>query len=947
MTHLTALNLDIETASRPGIFDDSDVEGAVTPGKPYATHVNGRLVLARDLPSKRKSTGPGLLGETFGIVRTSKALTKRVKSCESLKDNSTPLLAATPYNPPQQIPHSTPIPQVPFPAMVPFQPSYSMPIPQAQFPPMAPMPLPALRPPPMMFPYPGYSGPPPGMLSPTTPSFPQFLPMPLYPPGLPQPLPGRYAVPIQARNISQPAAAFRDLIQIDDDFRKRSSSEPLKIKNLDPANEASGDNSKITLEEKTTVTITKHVCANCGRIRSRRYHRDNPLKPGENPVSGFCHKCQRDESSLSGKEGNGKRQPNKLKKYRKIKHSSPPQSARSSSVEAATKRKKEKRRYSRYDDHIIEENLPEERSTAEVKVSQIKDSPRRVSSSENSSDEESLSDQESLPRTQSRQPEVVIDRRPKIRRSFQRRSPVVHFDEHSPIRIPTTQQRASPLGSPKSIPYRTVLATPVYEDEVSHRPQIHRREPFGLRSTDAQTISRDEDYRRGSASSYPRNTRTENRRGGRSYARDHHEISSHAVAAPEEAREVQNRVRIIDPLASQTDEKGSRSKSENPGFEGQGNSEKVGTKFRHWNFKKGKYEKVHEYRSLSDSSESDSRNSDHKHHDFYRRDTARRSYRRNESVDDLASTNSSLEFWRVNRLARQNLSPKPLRRYMTPSPPRQISESKIPPKAPTPPRHQTGETHQPEVGKLSPPPLRRPPSGNWTDGQYDSYEYSVSSLENAPPTPSTKFKKKAKFTSSPSTSSSQEASPSIGSYLRPNDASPKPTHKRRMSNGRPAFGREATDNGTELLHMSIFEAKITSPPNSDDSLHVNHSQGPSTVVDTHRSNTELTNQPSSRCPPPPSYLHKIPDNFSDVEYIPADNDSSLKLLTSKNLRRSDSDLRANEETRRKRSSKATETQGESSTHPSAFDIGGWSNWNGTWGLKPEFDFGDNQDCWED
>ncbi|PQE29831.1 hypothetical protein CJF32_00000490 [Rutstroemia sp. NJR-2017a WRK4] len=901
----------ITLASRPGVFDDSDVEGAVTPGRPYATHVNGRLVLARDRPSKRRSTGPGLLGETFGVARTSKALTKRVKSCESLKDNCTLLLEATPYNPAQQIPHSMPIPQVPFQAMAPFQPPYSMPIPPAQFPPMAPMPPPALRPPPMMFSYPGYSGPPPGMFSPTAPSFPQFLPMQMYPP---QPLPGRYAIPVQARNISQQAAAFKDLKQIDDDFRKRSTSEPLKIKNLDPANEASGDNSKITLEEKTTVTITKHVCANCGRIRSRRYHRDNPLRPGGIPVPGFCHKCQRDESSLSGKEGDGKRQPNKLKKQRKVKHSSPPPSARSSSVEALTKRKKEKRRYSRYDDGIIEENLPEERPTAEVKASQNKDSPRRVSSSENSSDEESLSDHEFLPRTQPRQPEVVIDRKLKIRRSFHRRSPVVHFDEHSPIRIPATQQSASPPGSPKSIPYRTVLATPVYEDEVSPRPHIHRREPFGLRSTDAQTISQDEDDHRGRTSSYSRTTRTEDRGGDRSYARDHHEISSHAVAAPEEAREVENRRYRQMNKAAEEDRKIPALKVEANPRNSAGSSDNGILKRANTN----KFTKIGHRATLANL--------------IAELVTASLMTFTDETVRDTV-------IGEMNRLARQNLSPKPLRRYMVASPPRQTSESRIPPEAPTPPRHQSREFHHPEFGKLSPPPLRRHPSGNWTDGQNDSYEYSMSSLENTPPKPNTKFKNKAEFASSASTPSSREASPSVGSYLHPRVVSPKPTHKRRTSNARPAFGREATDNGTELLHMSIFEAKITPPSNSVDSLHANHSQ----VVETHRPNTEPTNHPSPRCPPPPSYLHKIPDDFSDVEYNPADNNSSLTLLTNKDLRRSASDLRGNEGMRRK----AGETQGESSSGPSAFDIGGWSNWNGTWGLKPAFDFGDNQDCWED
>lgn len=257
------------------------MEGVVPPGKPYATHVNGRLVLARDLPSKRNSIGVGLLGEAFGGVRKSKTSIKRAVSFENLKGQSTLPPAGIPYNPHQQVPYSMPIPQVQIPAIAPMQP-------------------PVLGPPPVVFPYPIYSGPPLNMSFPTTTPFPQFPTMQLYPP---QPLPGRYAIPKQARNISQPAAAFEDLKKVDEDFQRRSFSEPLEIRSHEPANEKRGHSGTNTPKTTTTVMINKHVCANCGRIRSRRYHHDNPLKPGENPVPGFCHKCQRDESSLSGKEG--------------------------------------------------------------------------------------------------------------------------------------------------------------------------------------------------------------------------------------------------------------------------------------------------------------------------------------------------------------------------------------------------------------------------------------------------------------------------------------------------------------------------------------------------------------------------------------------------------------------------------------------------------------------
>ena len=47
---------------------------------------------------------------------------------------------------------------------------------------------------------------------------------------------------------------------------------------------------------RTTITITKHICAQCGRLRSRQYHRDNPIIHGVEPTPAFCRKCQRDAS---------------------------------------------------------------------------------------------------------------------------------------------------------------------------------------------------------------------------------------------------------------------------------------------------------------------------------------------------------------------------------------------------------------------------------------------------------------------------------------------------------------------------------------------------------------------------------------------------------------------------------------------------------------------------
>jgi hypothetical protein len=70
---------------------------------------------------------------------------------------------------------------------------------------------------------------------------------------------------------------------------------------------------------KTTITITKHICAGCGRIRSKKYHQDHPLKEGDKPAPDFCRKCQKDSSSTSS-GGSHRERKKKGKKTKNKKH---------------------------------------------------------------------------------------------------------------------------------------------------------------------------------------------------------------------------------------------------------------------------------------------------------------------------------------------------------------------------------------------------------------------------------------------------------------------------------------------------------------------------------------------------------------------------------------------------------------------------------------------------
>ncbi|KAF7933421.1 hypothetical protein BELL_0291g00040 [Botrytis elliptica] len=246
--------------------DGSDTtEEIVRDGYPYYFKKNnGRMVMARRVPTNRAKKNFSLLGQAFGIHEP-----KRKASVEALKKKKKKRLARFPIPRP---PYSTAHPPQHFPAFAPPPIPYAPTIPQQPFPN------------PNFFPQ-------------TTPGFPPFYPVPGFP-GFPAaPVPAPAPVPAQQpmRWAFPPKASkppnFEELRKVESDFLKRAKSKSKR----------DGDNDDHTeIKTTTTTVITKHICVGCQRDRSSKYHLDNPIKAGETPTPGFCRRCRRSATSTSG-----------------------------------------------------------------------------------------------------------------------------------------------------------------------------------------------------------------------------------------------------------------------------------------------------------------------------------------------------------------------------------------------------------------------------------------------------------------------------------------------------------------------------------------------------------------------------------------------------------------------------------------------------------------------
>ena len=249
------------------VESDDEREKIIIPaGKPYLTKVNGKLVLARD--KKPKEANPGavtfdLLGQVFGprIRVIEKKGRSRSSSPEPVKLTQI-TGGGIPYVPQQQLTSYT-------------APMTQQVLPSAQ---MIQMPLSYPPQPPYLPPY-----------SP-------FLPFPPHP-HQPQNPPRWTLTPPKPSQKD-----FEDLKRFDADYKQRAGSGAHAASEAEHACENCGKGEKVVETIRTTITITKHICAHCGRLRSRKYHQQNPIMPGETPVPSFCRKCQKDASSTSGSD---------------------------------------------------------------------------------------------------------------------------------------------------------------------------------------------------------------------------------------------------------------------------------------------------------------------------------------------------------------------------------------------------------------------------------------------------------------------------------------------------------------------------------------------------------------------------------------------------------------------------------------------------------------------
>ncbi|TGO40279.1 hypothetical protein BHYA_0039g00200 [Botrytis hyacinthi] len=243
--------------------DGSDTtEEIVRDGYPYYfKRNNGRMVMARKIPTNRAKKNFSLLGQAFGIHEP-----KRKTSIEALRKKKK--LARFPIPRP---PYSTAHPPQHFPAFPPPPIPYAPAIPQQPFPN------------PNFFPQ-------------TNPGFPPFYPVPVFSAApAPAPVPASTTAQQPMRWAFPPKASkppnFEELRKVESDFLKRTKSKSKREGNNDDHTE---------IKTTTTTVITKHVCVSCQRDRSSKYHLDNQIKAGETPTPGFCRRCRRNATSTSG-----------------------------------------------------------------------------------------------------------------------------------------------------------------------------------------------------------------------------------------------------------------------------------------------------------------------------------------------------------------------------------------------------------------------------------------------------------------------------------------------------------------------------------------------------------------------------------------------------------------------------------------------------------------------
>jgi len=249
--------------------NSSDSEKIIPPGTPYITRRDdGRLMWARSKQPRRADIVAGVLRE---VLARRKSVRKRSQSLDKGKDKTPLLINGERFTPALKSQFTEPLPQQGFTATVPQQ-AFAATVPTTP-------------------------------VCPCTPLLPQHAqhPPPIYPTltrayyTVPDPYQGTIPTFSQA-----PATIFAtpeesdQLRKVDAHFRKMT---------MEPPNAQEKGAGRAAKEpSKPTVLFEKHVCAQCGKVRSKKYHKDHHVKPGENATPDYCRKCQADDSSESESE---------------------------------------------------------------------------------------------------------------------------------------------------------------------------------------------------------------------------------------------------------------------------------------------------------------------------------------------------------------------------------------------------------------------------------------------------------------------------------------------------------------------------------------------------------------------------------------------------------------------------------------------------------------------